>query len=167
MSDATISSMFGRWRHYNDALREAVVGLTEEQLAARPTPDRWPLWATVGHLACQRVSGLCGEAGEPGADGTPFPDALYRCPGDEYLEPAMSAAELGAAIDSTFRIVERCLDTWTFEMLEQIPQTPANQERGRTRGAILQHAFAHDLYHCGELNEALSAAGLPMIDLWT
>jgi hypothetical protein len=38
MSQATISSMFARWRHYNKALREAVVDLTEEQLAARPTP---------------------------------------------------------------------------------------------------------------------------------
>ena len=166
MSESTIGTMFTRWRHYNQALRAAVADLTDEQLAARPTPDRWPLWATVGHLACQRVSGLCGEAGEPGAEGTPFPDALYRCPGDEYLEPAMESADLTAALDSTFRIIERCLDTWTFRMLEEIPRTPANEERARTRGAILQHAFAHDIYHAAEVNEALSAAGLPLVDLW-
>ena len=49
---------------------------TVEQLAIRPTPERWPLWATIGHLACQRVSGLCGLLGEPEHSSTPFPNAL-------------------------------------------------------------------------------------------
>lgn len=33
--------------------------MTQEQLNIRPAPDRWPLWATIGHAACQRVFSLC------------------------------------------------------------------------------------------------------------
>jgi hypothetical protein len=108
---ATIRPAYGNWLRYNRQLQDVVAALTEQQLAIRPTPQRWPIWATIGHLACQRVSWLCGFAGEPGAEATAFPDALHRCPGDEYLEPAMTAGELVAALDSTFRIVDRVLDT--------------------------------------------------------
>jgi len=101
---------------YNRQLRQVVATLTDEQLAIRPSPDRWPIWASIGHLLCQRVCWLCNFAGEPGAEATPFPDALYRCPGDEYLEPAMDSGELVEAIDSTFRIVETVLDSWTIEV---------------------------------------------------
>ena len=29
-----------------------------------------------------------------------------------------------------------------------------------------ERVFAHDVYHCAELNETLGIAGLPQIDLW-
>ncbi len=163
----TIRPAFSRWPRYNRVLRDAVGGLTEEQLAIKPAPDRWPIWATVGHAACQRISGLCGFAGEPSGDATPFPDALYRCPGDEYLDPPMNADQLADALDSTFRIVERVLDTWTPDMLdEEIRRTFDDEEWVHTRGWVIQGVFAHDIWHCAELNEAFGSAGLPRIDFW-
>jgi hypothetical protein len=141
--------------------------MTDEELARRPSPERWPLWATVGHIACQRISWLCGFAGEPGADTTPFPDALHRCPGDEYLEPSMNAAQLVEALDSTFRIVENVLDRWTLEMLdEEIRRKFGNAEWVYTRGSVIQRVFAHDVYHSAELNESLGRAGRPLVDFW-
>ena len=113
------------------------------------------------------MSWLCGFAGEPGGDTTPFPHALYRCPGDEYLEPTMNVSELVAALDSTFRIIERCLDTWTLDMLdEEIRRTFGDDEWVHTRGAVIQRVFAHDIYHCAEVNEILASVGLPLIELW-
>jgi hypothetical protein len=163
----TIRPAYSKWPAYDAALRAAVAGLTDEQLAIRPSPDRWPLWATVGHVACQRVSGLCGLLGEPGADSTPFPDALFRCPGDEYLAPAMSAGELVAALASTFRIVEHALDTWTFDMLgEEVHRTFGEQEERNLRGTVLQGSFAHDIWHGAELNESLVRLGLATVDFW-
>ena len=53
--------------------------MTDEHLTIRPSPERWPTWATVGHTACQRVSWLCGFASEPGAETTPVTDALHYC----------------------------------------------------------------------------------------
>ena len=35
-----------------------------------------------------------------------------------------------------------------------------------SRGSAIQRVFAHDVYHCAELNEAFGIAGLPQIDLW-
>lgn len=163
----TIRPAYSNWPRYNGVLNNVVGAMTDEQLAIKPSPERWPLWATVGHLCCQRVSWLCGFAGEPGAEETPFPDALHRCPGDEYLEPAMSAHELVGALDSTFRVVENVLDRWTLDMLdEEIRRRFGDDEMAYTRGSVIQRVFAHDVWHCAELNEALVTAELPRIDFW-
>jgi hypothetical protein len=155
------------WPEFNRRLRDVVAAMTEEQLAIKPAPERWPLWATVGHLACQRVSGLCGLAGEPGAETTPFPNALYNCPGDEDLEHVLSANDLATALDSTFGIVEGCLDRWTVDMLDvEIRRTFPTEEWVGTRGSVIQRSFAHDVYHIAELNETLSRKDLPTIGLW-
>jgi hypothetical protein len=141
--------------------------MTEEQLAARPSPDRWPLWASIGHLACQRVFWLCDFAGAAGADTTPFTNATYDCPGDDDLEHVLSAADLTAALESTFRIVEDCLDRWAFDMLDEVICRPDWDESWvHTRGWVVQRVYSHDVYHCAELNEALGVAGLAQIDLW-
>jgi hypothetical protein len=167
MTDLTARAAYRRWPVYNKALRDVVERLTDDQLATRPTPERWPIWATIGHVCCQRVSGLCGVAGVPGAESTPFPDALYRCPGDEYLEPAMNAAGLTHAIDSTFRIVESVLDAWSVADLDVRIETEPADGRDATRGLVLAGSFAHDVYHVAELNESLSQMGLPLIDIWS
>jgi len=164
---SSIRPAYSNWPHYNTALRDAVMALSEDQLALQPSAERWPVWATVGHLACQRVSWLCGFAGEPGAGTTPFPDALHRCPGDEYLQPAMTAAELGDALESTFKIVEHCLDGWTIDLLDETLRLGSgNDEWVYTRGSVIQRVFAHDVYHAAELNEVLGRHGLPLIDFW-
>lgn len=141
--------------------------MTSEQLAFQPSSERWPLWATVGHLACQRVSALCGLAGEPGAETTPIPNALYECPGDEDLKNILSAADLVAALDSTFRIVEQVLDSWTFEMLhEELHRTFGGEDWRSTRSAVIQRAFAHDIAHVVEVSDILRLQGLPPIAVW-
>jgi uncharacterized damage-inducible protein DinB len=167
MSSPIIRPAYSMWPQYNRRLRDAVAALTDEQLALRPSPTRWPLWATVGHTACQRVSWLCDFAGEPGAETTPFTNALYNCPGDEDLDHALDADALVRALDSTFAIVEHCLDTWTLDMLdEEIRRTYGDDVWAHTRGSVIQRVFSHDIHHSAELNEALGVAGLPQIDLW-
>ena len=167
MSELAIRPAFSKWPDHNRRLRDVVAGLTEEQLALRPSPDRWPLWATVGHAACQRVYWLCDVAGEPGAKTTRFTNAGYDCPGDDDLEHVLSPADLAAALDSTFRIVEACLDRWTLPMLaEEIRNPEWDGPRVPTRGEVIQRVFSHDVSHIAELNEALGNAGLAQVDLW-
>ncbi len=121
----------------------------------------------MGHLACQRVFWLCDFAGEPGADTTPFTNAAYDCPGDDDLDHVLTAEALAEALDSTFRIVERCLDRWTPAMLdEEIRRVESGEDLVHARGWVIQRAFSHDTYHAAELNEALGTAGLAQIDLW-
>ena len=163
----TIRPAYSKWPDYNQSLRDVVAALTDEQLALQPSPVRWPLWATIGHLACQRVFWLCDFAGEPGADTTPFTNAAYNCPGDDDVENVLNAEQLAAALDTTFRIVEACLDRWTLDMLdEEIRRPEWDGTWVHTRGSVIQRVFAHDVYHSAELNEALGTAGLPLVDFW-
>ena len=167
MSSLTIRPAYTMWPTVNQRLRDAVAAMTEAQLGIRPAPERWPAWATVGHTACQRVFWLCDFAGEPGAETTPFTNAPNDCPGDDDLEQVLGADALVAALDSTFRIVERCLDRWTIDQLDQeIRREDYSPGWVHTRGAVIQRVFAHDVWHAAELNEALGTAGLPQIDIW-
>lgn len=167
MTRSTIRPAYSNWPRYNQALQEVVAGLTDELLALRPAPERWPIWATIGHAACQRVFWLCDFAGEPGADTTPFTNAAYNCPGDDDLEHVLGPEELVAALQATFRIVDGCLDRWTLEMLgEEIRRPDFGEEWTKTRGSVIQRVFAHDISHIAELNEVLGAAGLAQVDLW-
>lgn len=167
MGNVTIRSAYSSWPQHNRRLRDVVAAMTGEQLAIRPSPERWPIWATVGHIACQRVFWLCDFAGEPGAETTPFTDAAHNCPGDDDLEHVLSADELVEALDSSFRIVEACLDRWTLDMLGDELRRPEWDETWvHARGWVIQRVFAHDVWHCAELNETLGIAGLPQIDPW-
>jgi uncharacterized damage-inducible protein DinB len=167
VTDLAIRPAYSTWPDYNRALRDVVATLTDEQLATQPSPERWPLWASIGHLACQRVFWLCDFAGEPGAETTRFTNAARDCPGDDDLEQVLSASELAEALGSTFRIVETCLDRWTLDTLDEELRRPEWDDSWvHTRGAVIQRVFAHDIYHAAELNEALGRAGLPLIDFW-
>ena len=168
MSKTTIRAAYSMWPQYHQRFREVIGALTDEQLAIRPSPDRWPLWATVGHTACQRVFWLCVFAGEPGAETTRFTDAGHYCPGDDDLEHVLSATELVEALDSSFRIIESCLDSWTVEMLDEEIRFRADHGPDwlHTRGSVIQRLFSHDVWHVAQLSEALGIAGLPQVDLW-
>lgn len=168
MSGATIRPAFASWPNHHRRLRDRVATLTEEDLALRPSADRWPLWASIGHLACQRVFGLCDVALAPGAAASPFPNAGYDCPGDDDLETIWTGPQLVAALDATFEIVEWCLDNWTLDDLaEVIRHDDWGAGWDRTRGETLQRAYAHDVWHVAELNEALGAVGLEQVDFWS
>ena len=79
----------------------------------------------------------------------------------------LRASELVQALESTFRIVEGCLDRWTFDMLgEEIRRQFGPEGWSASRGAILQRSFAHDVSHITELNEYLGRAGLSQVNLW-
>ena len=110
-------------------------------------------------MRCVRRSG---RRDPGGAATTPF-----NCPGDDDLELVLGPDARAAALDSTFGIVEACLDRWTIASLEEEIRRPEWDETWtHTRGWVIQRVFSHDVYHIAELNEALSAGGLPQVDLW-
>jgi len=163
----TIRPFYDMWPQYNRRLREVVAPMTDDQLAVRPSRDLWPIWATVGHTAGVRVYWLCGVVGEAGAETTPFPDAASGIGWEDDVDHPRSADELVEALESTFRIIEGCLDRWTPDMLaDRIERTYDGTIQVHTRSSILQRLFSHDAYHCGELSQTLGINGLPQIDLW-
>jgi uncharacterized damage-inducible protein DinB len=163
---APIRLAYGMWPQYNRRLRDAVAGLSDEQLAIRPAPDVLPIWAVVGHTAAMRVYWLCEVVGEPGAEATPFWNGTTIDWADDLDDPH-SADELGVALDATFAIVEGCLDRWTFDQLaDEIERRYADMVQVRTRASILQRMMTHEAWHAGELSQTLGIHGLPQPDLW-
>ena len=163
----SIRAAYGMWPQYNRRLLEVVAAMTPEQLAIRPAPDVSPIWATVAHTAGGRLYWLCGVVGEPGAERTPFPAAVEAYGWEDDEGTPRSAGELVEALDSTFRIVEGCLDRWTIDDLATtVQRTLGETVQTHTRGSILQRLLTHEAYHCGELSQTLGIHGLPQIDLW-
>ncbi len=166
MRTPAIRPLYSMWPQYNRRLREVIGAMSADQLAIRPSAEGWPIWATVGHTAGLRVYWLCDVIGEPGWESTPFPVAADTGWEDDLDHPR-SASELVEALDSTWRLLEGCLDRWTPEMLaDEFRREYDGNAQVHTRGAILQRMLTHDAYHCGELSQTLGIHGLPQIDLW-
>ena len=162
-----IRPFYDRWPQYNRRLTEIVGSMTNEQLAIRPAPDLWPIWATVGHTAAARVYWLCGIVGQPGAETTPFPEPLTGEGWEDDLDHPRSGRELVTALDTTWEIVDRCLDRWTPATLaETVERVFGDQRQLHSRSSILHRLITHEAYHCGELSQTLGIHGLPQIDLW-
>jgi uncharacterized damage-inducible protein DinB len=163
----SIRRFYDQWPQYNRRMTDVIAAMTDEQLAIRPAPDRFPIWATVGHTAAMRAYWLCGVVGEPGAENTPWPHPNDGTDWADDLDHPRSAGELVWAFDTTWAIVDGCLDRWTPEMLDETVERPRNgQIQIHSRASILQRMLTHDAYHCGELSQTLGIHGLPQIDLW-
>ena len=163
----TIRAAYGMWPQYNRRMRDLVAEMTDEQLAIRPAPDLLPIWAEVSHTAAMRVYWLCAVAGEPGIETTPFWNGSEAIDWADDLDRPRSGGEIADAWDSTFAVVERCLDRWTFDMLtDEIERHYGETVQVHTRSSILQRLLTHEAWHAGALSLTLGMHGLPQPDLW-
>jgi uncharacterized damage-inducible protein DinB len=162
----SIRVFYDRWPQYDRRLTEVIAGMSAEQLAIRPSPAGWPIWATVGHTAGARVYWLCTILGEPGGETTPFQDPAGAGWEDDLDHPR-GVDELVTALRSTWALIERSLDAWTPQMLEAtVERRYGGRVQRHSRSSILQRLLTHEAYHCGELSQTLGIHGLPQIDLW-
>ena len=166
VSRRTIRPFYADWALYHRHIVDLVGGMSDDELGIRPAPERWPIWATVGHMAGVRVFWLCYVMREPGIESTPWADPA-QAGWEEDLDNPRGADELAGALTSTWAIVDRCLDRWTPGMLDEtVGVESADGVRLHTRQSILLRLLSHDAYHAGELSQTLGIAGLPQIDLW-
>jgi uncharacterized damage-inducible protein DinB len=72
------------------------------------------------------------------------------------------------ALESSWRIIEHCLATWTPESLSQEARRVRNdgEVQMHTRQSVLYRLLTHDAYHTGEISLTLGSAGLGAVDLW-
>lgn len=161
-----IGPFYDQWSQYNRRIVEVVGAMSDDQLGLRPSPERWPIWATVGHTAAARVYWLCVVLGEPGIEDTPFADPA-ELGWEDDLDTPRGVAELVTALETTWNVVDGCLQRWEPSMLaDTITREYGGVSREHTRASVLQRLFSHDAYHCGELSQTLGILGLPQIDLW-
>ena len=164
---STIRPFYDGWDIYNDHIVEVIRAMSADQLAVRPDPDGWPIWATVGHTAGARVYWLCGVLREPGAESTPFPDPMNELGWEDDLDSPRGSDELVFALESSWAIIDQCLGRWKVESLgDSFIRTTGTGSRSHTRQSVLMRLLSHDAYHCGEMSQTLGIHGLPQIDLW-
>lgn len=167
-----VARFYQGWSLLNERLTGALAPLTPEQLALPVGAPTWPIWASAAHVAGGRVYWLCHVFGEPGVETTPFtdPEAGWE---DDPAHPR-SADELVAALGSSWRILERCLRTWTPESLTiEARRARGDQVQIHTRQSVLWRMATHDAYHCGEIALTLGSHGISgdlpngPIDIWS
>jgi len=169
----SLAPFFEGWRLTNEALVAALARLEPEQLQLPVGSPSWPIWASASHIAGARVFWLCHVFKEPGAETTPFSDPSGVGWEDDLGRPR-SADELVGALRASWRIVERCLETWTPEtMTQEARRTRGDEVRVHTRQSVLIRLITHDAYHCGEISLTLGSHGLSgpspngPIDVWS
>jgi len=156
---------YADWAGYNRRWIEGIRRLTPEDLAL-PVPAQrdydgppWPIWAVAAHTVGPRVFWLCDVFGEPGADETPFPGDT---PGwEDDLSHPRTVDELVWAWESTWNIIEGCLDRWTVDALDVAVrrEEPGRPTQAHTRQSILMRMINHEAYHLGEVNLVLGSNG--------
>jgi uncharacterized damage-inducible protein DinB len=162
-----VAFLYDGWRKANTRLVDGVRDLTPEQLQLGPSPSAWPIWALAAHTAGARVYWLCGVFKEPGAETTPFPDPQSGVGWEDDPATPRRADELVTALETSWRIVERCLETWRPAMLgDEFTRVVAGKTQIHTRQAVLMRLITHDAFHAGEISSILGTHGLPEIDLW-
>lgn len=152
-----LATFFPGWDGYQRLLVGAIAPLTTAQLALRAAPELNPAWMLAAHIASCRVGWfqqLLGE-GDPGLGAIHDWDADGAAP--------RSAAELVAALTTTWEMVSACLARWGPALLDDWFERPGRPPR--TRGWVIWHVLEHDIHHGGELSLTLGAHGLAGLDL--
>ena len=161
-----MAAVYEGWPRVQGHLVKRIPELSPEELGLRSSPNAWPLWAITGHIAGARVYWLCSVCQEPGLDATPFSDPANDG-WEDHLERPRTADELMMALESSWRIVESCLENWTPEMLGG---TFSRVRNGRTehhsRHSVLTRLVMHDSFHSGEISLLLGTRGLESTDPW-
>jgi uncharacterized damage-inducible protein DinB len=164
----SIAPFYADWPAYNRRVIEHLRSLSAEDLALRSTGghDYWPIWAIAAHPVATRVFWLCAVFGEPGAETTPFTDPSGYGWEDD-LDHVRSAEEVAGAWESTWSIVQGCLDRWTPEMLgETFRRQGRTGVQVHTRQSILLRLITHEAYHSGEIALIEGLHGRPQLDPW-
>jgi uncharacterized damage-inducible protein DinB len=162
-----LTPMYGMWRQYNARLVDKIRSLSDEQLKFRARPNYWPIWAIAAHTAGARIYWLCGVFKESGAETTPFTDPLSGYGWEDDENTPRSSNEVVTALESSWKIVDRCLEQWTPSMLsDEFTREIGGKTQIHTRQSVLMRLITHEAYHNGEISLVLGMHGLPEIEVW-
>ena len=162
-----LAPFYDGWRIAQERLVLRIGELSQHELELRAAPHLWSIWAVTAHMAGVRPYWLCHICKEPGAERTPFAGFVDQGWEDDPSHPR-EARELVFALQSTWTIVEDCLDRWTPAMLQdEFPREINGQVQLHTRQSVLMRLITHDAYHCGEIAQSLGMHGLKEVDIWT
>lgn len=166
-ANGSLGPFYADWRGYNERMVAHLRNLSAEDLALRSSPDHYmPIWAIAAHTAGTRIYWLCHVFGEPGAETTPFADPTGLGWEDD-LEVVRSGEEVAGAWESTWGVVQGCLDRWTPNSLDQVARREGRKGvEEHSRQSILLRMITHEAYHGGEIALIEGIHGRSQLDLW-
>ena len=161
-----VTEFYADWRGYNRRMVGHLRSMTAEDLALEDGTRHWPIWAIAAHTVGARVFWLCHVLGEPGAEGTPFVDPTGLGWEDD-LEVVRSGDEVAGAWESTWDVVQGCLDRWTPDSLGLTVRREGRKGvEEHSRQSILLRLITHEAYHGGEIALIEGIHGRTQLDLW-
>lgn len=160
----SVAWLYEGWPKVQNHLVDGIPRLSAQQLALTAGSGPWPIWALVSHLAGARVYWLCAVFKEPGLETTPFEDLDAW---EDHPDHPRGVDDLMRAVESSWGIVQSCLERWTPEMLTESfsRQMPSGLQH-HTRASVLTRLVQHDAFHTGEISQILGQNGLPSMDPW-
>jgi uncharacterized damage-inducible protein DinB len=160
----TLDIFYRSWKDYQDALKQAIVPLTPEQLALRAAPGLRSVGEIVAHIIFSRVDWFGAFLGEmstmPGVEslltrGRNMPDA-----------PPRTADELVEGLDTSWRFMADLLNRWdSADMQYTFPFDSNGNHYDNSRSWVTWHILEHDLHHGGEISITLGMYGLQALDV--
>ena len=142
---------FESWQDYQEALKRAIVPLTEEQLQRRLMPGLRTSGEIAEHIVFGRALHLHRTLGEGVAELTP----LLRW--EDADDPPHTAAEILHGLELTWRFITACL--------MRASPTDAISEEEIPIMQTIWGLLDHDLPHAGELSLLLGADGMPGVEI--
>jgi len=175
LGDPGFRAIIDGWHAHQERLLECLRPLSAEQLALRPTPDRWAIWQLASNMAGGRAHWFHEVLGEGDVSirelfrvaattvpGLPLEDAGWE---DDETRPR-SAAELAGAFEATWALMEGCLRRWTADDLAvEFVREHGGRRRVVSRGWVIWHLVEHELQHGTEIALILRDHGLPSLDV--
>lgn len=160
----SLMTFYNGWATYQRRLVEMIAPLSSEQLALPAGSHQWTIGMVVQHMLGNRVWWFQLWMGQ----GSPALAPIMQWDPGDVVEPAPhKAAELVAALEATWGMIDDALACWTPADLEHrfSPPTVLSEAEQRywgelTRQWIIWRVLEHEIHHGGELSLALGGYGL-------
>ena len=155
--DSTLPTFYSGWQNYQSLLTTAIAPLTADQLALKAAPHLRSVHDIATHIIGARSRWLRDLDEDPS-----FLTFTFFAPWDRPGSPTRSAAELVAALNSTWQVFHAALLRWTpADFAQTYPGEPPDEPETISRAWIIWHLIEHDLHHGGEISLTLGLHNLP------
>lgn len=157
----SLAPFYKGWDGYQQHLVHALAPLSPEQLNLRAAPHLRSVGINAAHIIGARAGWLHYVLREGGED------LIALSERDNSDQLARSAAKLVQGLETTWQVIQDCLQRWTVADLDKIfHDTEDNGEVvAYTRQWVIWHLIEHDMHHGGEISFTLGMHGVPAIDL--
>ena len=160
MPDTILSDILRNWAGFQTMVLAVVRPLSAAQLALTAAPHQRTAAMITAHIISARGYWL---------------NHILQMGGTEYAtlrtwddddQPARSAAELVAGLETSWKLLTDSVNAWSAaELTEPLMRMRGGQEFHFTRLWVIWHLIEHDVYHGGELSLTLGTHGVTGIDL--